>query len=112
MILLGNILIAIGNILNSLLLFLMILIIARVVVSWVSADPSNVLVRIIVQSTEPIFNLFGRRRLVFGSIDFTPIAALLVISFLQLAIVPSLVEYGVQIKKASMSNITLLSNQI
>jgi len=94
MILLGNTFIAIATILSALIRFVIILLIARVVISWLDASPYNTLVRIINQSTEPIYRLFGKWRLVYGSIDFTLIVVLLALEFIDQAFLTSLASYG------------------
>lgn len=95
---LGLTLEGIAQILSSILWLFMILIIARVILSWVNADPYNFLVRVIIQSTDPLLNLFGRWRLSFGGLDFTPIVVLLLIQFLQYVLVGALLYYGAILK--------------
>lgn len=99
MIALGNILVGIGSVLDMLLFTVMILVIARAVISWVNADPFNPLVRFIHSSTEP-FLVHVRRYLplVSGNIDFSPIILMVLIYFLQIAIAQSIIDYGQQIK--------------
>ena len=65
-------------------------IIARAVLSWVSPDPHNPIVRIIVQLSEPL--LFPIRRHVpyIGGVDLSPVIAILALMFLEGFLVPSL----------------------
>ena len=49
----GNILIGLGQVLWYFFQFYMIVIIGRAIVSWVSADPRNGIVRFLVQATDP-----------------------------------------------------------
>jgi YggT family protein len=105
-IILGNILIAIGHILNSLLQMMLFLIIARVIVSWVNADPSNFLVRIIVQTTDVVLKPFKRFHLTAGGLDFTPIIVLFLIYFFQIAVCNTLIEYGSIIKHPQLTDFT------
>ena len=95
---LGLTLEGIAQVLSSILWLFLILIIARVVISWVNADPYNLLVRVIIQSTDPLLSLFGRWRLSFGGLDFTPIVILLLIQFLQYVLVGALLYYGAVLK--------------
>ena len=99
MIVLGNILIAVATILDSLLSAVVFLILVRCVLSWVNADPYNTVVRIIMQITNPIFAAFSRWRLVIGGIDLTPVVVILAISFIRIALIQSLGEYGAEIKR-------------
>ena len=105
MILLGNILIAVAGILGTILSILSFLIIVRCVLSWVNADPNNSLVRIIIQITDPIFNILGRWRLRLGALDLTPILALLLIYLVQVVVVQTIGDYGQRLK---MSNLEVL----
>jgi YggT family protein len=91
MFIISNLLIALAKILHLLLTFFMWLIIARAVLSWVSPDPYNPIVRFITSSTDPVLLPIRRRiPLYFGGIDFTPMIVILAIVFLDNFLVPSL----------------------
>jgi len=93
MFLLANLLGALAAVLNLFLTLYMWLIIARAVISWVSPDPSNTIVRILYLVTEPV--LYRVRRafpLSVGGIDFSPIIIFVVIIFLQRFLVQSLYD--------------------
>lgn len=91
----GYFLSAVAYILDLILLFFTIIIIARTVLSWVSPDPYNPIVRFIYNVTEPIlYKLRSRLPLVYGGIDFSPIIVLLTIFFIQRVIVNSLSTYA------------------
>jgi YggT family protein len=67
------------------------IIIARAVLSWVSPDPYNPIIRFVHNVTEPVLYPIRRRLpLGFGGIDFSPLVVLLVIIFLQSFLVNSL----------------------
>jgi YggT family protein len=69
------------------------IVIARAVLSWVSPDPYNPIVRFIHQVTEPVLYQIRRRIPVsFGGIDFSPIIVFLAIIFLQRFVVSSLLQ--------------------
>ena len=93
MFVIGNFLAGLAQVLNIVLTVYMWIIIAQAVLSWVSPDPYNPIVRFIRQITEPVLSQV-RRRLptVFGGIDFSPIIVLLVVIFLQTFLVNSLYE--------------------
>jgi len=55
----------------------------RIILSWVGADPYNEIVRIIYSVTDPILAPFRRLPLQMGAIDFSPIVAFLVLSVLR-----------------------------
>jgi YggT family protein len=93
MIILSNFLIAIAKVLNIVLTIFMWIVIARAVLSWVSPDPYNPIVRFIHQITEPVLYQIRRRIPVsFGGIDFSPILVFLAIIFLQQFVVNSLLK--------------------
>ena len=84
---------ALGTVLNVVLTLYMWIIIARAVLSWVSPDPYNPIVRFIYNVTEPVLSQIRRRLPVsFSGIDFSPIIVLLVIIFLQNFVVNYLVH--------------------
>ena len=93
MIILSNFLIAIAKVLDIVLSIFMWIVIARAVLSWVSPDPYNPIVRFIHKVTEPVLYQVRKRIPVnFGGIDFSPIIVFLAIIFLQRFVVNSL--YG------------------
>jgi len=93
MIILSNFLIAIAKVLDIVLSIFMWIVIARAVLSWVSPDPYNPIVRFIHKVTEPVLYQVRKRIPVnFGGIDFSPIIVFLAIIFLQRFVVHSL--YG------------------
>lgn len=91
----GYFLYALATILNYALVFYMWIIIARAVLSWVSPDPYNPIVRFIHNVTEPVLYQV-RRRLPFGfsGIDFSPLLVLLAIIFLRSFLVNSLMRFA------------------
>jgi YggT family protein len=92
MFIVGNFLQAIAVILNTVLTLYFWIVIVSAVLSWVSPDPYNPIVRIIYNLTEPVFS-WVRRILPFtmlGGIDLSPIIVLLVIQFLKIFLVQSI----------------------
>ena len=93
MIILSNFLIAIAKVLDIVLSIYMWVVIARAVLSWVSPDPYNPIVRFIHKITEPVLYQIRKRIPVnFGGIDFSPIIVFLAIIFLQRFVVHSLYQ--------------------
>lgn len=99
MFILANLIVAVAKILSIVLSIYMWVIIIQAILSWVSPDPFNPIVRILYQITEPVL---GRLRrilpLQFGGMDFTPFVLVLVIIFLQQFLVNSLVEVALHLK--------------
>ena len=91
MFILGNLLAALATVIYHVLNIYMWVIIARAVISWVSPDPYNPIVRFLYSITDPVLLAIRRRLpLSFGGIDFSPIVVILAIIFLQKFLVVSL----------------------
>jgi YggT family protein len=67
-----------------------IVVIARAVLSWVSPDPYNPIVRIIIQLSEPLLYPVRRRLPILGGMDLSPMVVILAAFFLDDFLVPSL----------------------
>lgn len=64
-------------------IYIMILV-ARALISWVNPDPYNNIVRFLHSATDPVLDRIQRYvPLQFGGIDFTPLALLLALTFVQ-----------------------------
>jgi YggT family protein len=95
MYLFGYFLMAAANVLNIVLVFYMWLIIARAILSWVSPDPFNPIVRFIHNMTEPVlFQIRKRFPMTFGGIDISPIIVILAIYFLKDFAVNTLLRFS------------------
>ncbi len=93
MFILSNFLTAIAKVVDIVLSIFMWIVIARAVLSWVSPDPYNPIVRFIHKVTEPVLYQIRKRIPVnFGGIDFSPIIVFLAIIFLQRFVVHSIYE--------------------
>ncbi len=93
MFVISNLLVAVAKVLNIALTIFMWIIIARAILSWVSPDPYNPIVRFIHNVTEPVLYQIRRRLPVsFSGIDFSPIVVLLAVIFLQRFVVRSLYD--------------------
>ena len=99
MFIISNLLNAIASVLSLVLNLYMWIVIAAAVVSWVSPDPRNPIVRFLTGATEPV--LYRVRRLLpvyFGGIDFSPIVVIAAIYFLQIFLVTSLRDLAWQMR--------------
>jgi YggT family protein len=91
MFILGYLLKAIAEVLDMVLLFFMIIVLARAVLSWVSPDPFNPIVRFIHNITEPVlYRIRSMLPVVIGGIDLSPILVFLCVIFLRSFLVNSL----------------------
>jgi YggT family protein len=95
----SNFLTAIAEVLRWVLNIFMWIIIARAILSWVSPDPFNPIVRFIHNVTEPVLYPIRRRiPLSFGGIDFSPVIVLLAVIFMQRFVVHSLYELALSLR--------------
>jgi len=91
MIIIGNFINAIAVVIYYVLNVYMWIIIARAVLSWVSPDPYNPIVRFIHNITEPVlYYIRTKLPINFGGIDISPIIVFIGIIFLQKFVVGSL----------------------
>jgi len=88
----GNLLLGLAKVMDFVLVLFMWIVVVRAVLSWVSPDPYNPIVRFIYNVTEPV--LARIRALIpmsFGGIDLSPIIVFLAVMFLREFLVDSLV---------------------
>ncbi|MDM8524872.1 YggT family protein [Desulfococcaceae bacterium HSG8] len=84
MFILGYFIEAVAVVLEMVLYMYMLILLAKVLLSWVNPDPYNPIVRFLDSVTEPV--LFRIRKtipVVYGGIDFSPIIVLIAIAFLR-----------------------------
>ena len=90
-----NIIIGITKVLEIVLDIYMWVIIIRALISWVNPDPYNPIVQVLTKMTEPALRPI--RKLVPPykvGIDFSPLIAVLIIMFLQYALIDTLIRIG------------------
>lgn len=104
MIAFSNLLLAIGNILDSLLWLLTIVVFIRVILSWVRADPYSPIVRFFSATTDTLLQPIRRKiPTVYGGIDVSPLILLLIISGLRYFLVATILDYAVLMKTSAFS---------
>lgn len=91
----GDLIITVALILDFVLGIYMWVVIIAALISWVSPDPYNPIVRFLRTVTEPVLRpirrLIGYR---LGPIDISPLIVILVIIFTQLFLIKSLIKLG------------------
>lgn len=92
----GNVLTAVATILDYVLWLYMWVIIARALISWVNPDPWNPIVQFLDRVTEPVLSPIRRWVGLRIGIDVSPIIVILIITFLQIAVVQSLKELAMR----------------
>lgn len=90
----GNILQGLAYVLDTVLFLYMWLIIIRTLLSWVNPDPWNPIVQFLVRATDPVLIVIRRRVGLLGGVDVSPILAILLIMFLQYAVVQTIQDIG------------------
>jgi YggT family protein len=100
MFVLGNLIIAIADILDIALTVYMWILIISAIISWVNPDPYNPIVRTLYLLTEPVLRpirrIIGYR---LGPLDISPMIAILAIYFIKKFLIVSLIEFGYKIKQ-------------
>jgi YggT family protein len=92
----GNILQGLATVIDYVLWLYMWIIIARALISWVNPDPWNPIVQFLQRATEPVLYPIRRRLGWSMGMDFSPIVVILIIIFLQFALVQSLKDLAWQ----------------
>jgi YggT family protein len=95
---LGNMLAGIAEVVGMILTLYMWVVIIRSLISWVNPDPYNPIVQFLQRATDPVLYQI-RKRLGMGSMgfDFSPIIVILIIIFLQYALVGSLRDLAMRL---------------
>jgi len=90
---------ALASVLNSLLELYFWIVVISAVLSWVSPDPRNPIVRFLYSVTEPVLYWMRRRLpfLIVGNFDLSPLVLMLGIRFMQRVLVASLYELALRI---------------
>jgi YggT family protein len=95
MFILGNIILGIAKVLGVVLNIYLWVIVIRALISWVNPDPYNPIVQFLQRVTEPVLRplrkLVPTRKL---GIDLSPLIAILIIYFLEIALVDTMVRIG------------------
>ena len=91
-----NVLLGAATVLDYVLWLYMWIIIARALISWVNPDPWNPIVQFLNRATEPVLAPIRQRLGWRMGIDLSPLVAIAVITFLQIAVVQSLKGLAVQ----------------
>ncbi len=103
MFLFGNLILAVARILDVVLNLYMWIVIIAALLSWVSPDPHNPIVRFLYAVTEPVFRRI--RRIIgfsLGPVDISPLIVILGIIFVRSFLINSLIEFGYKLKGGAL----------
>src|SRR5690242_8698213 len=95
---------ALASVLNSLLELYFWIVLIAALLSWVSPDPRNPIVRFLYSVTEPVLYWMRRRLpfLIVGNFDLSPLVLMLGIRFVQRVLVASLYELAFRLGAAAV----------
>lgn len=92
MFVLGELFKSLAYLFNTIFNILYFLLIVRIVLSWFAINPYNEIAQLLYRITDPILAPFRRLPLQIGFIDFSPIAAFLVLWFVRNFVVGVLLQ--------------------
>lgn len=105
MFVMANVLIGVARVLEGVLFIYQWILIARAVVSWVSADPRNPIVSFLYAVTEPPLRLIRRRlptSLRYFPLDIAFLVLFGLVIFAQYGVVQSLVDYAMVLRRQTV----------
>ena len=97
MFVLGNLLAALAQLVAVVFQIYWLLIIVRVLISWVNPDPFNPIVQGLTRITDPVLEPLRRVIPPIGPIDISPLAALLLLQALRFFLVRTLMDLSIRL---------------
>ena len=95
----GNIILGIASVLEVVLNIYKWIIIIRALISWVNPDPYNPIVQALTRMTEPVLRPLRKLAPPYKvGIDLTPLIAILIILFLDYALIANLKQFGYSLR--------------
>ncbi len=100
MFIMANLIEAVAGVLDKVLGLYNLVLIVAVIVSWVSPDPFNPLVRFLRSVTQPVFDWIRQRLpfLMIGMLDLSPMVAFFGIYFLRVFLIRTLLDLSVRLR--------------
>lgn len=99
MFIIANFLMAFAMIVHYVLNIYMWIIVARAIISWVSPDPYNPIVRFLYLATEPVLSRIRRTiPLPMTGLDLSPIVVFVIIIFLDNFLVPTIQQIAMRLQ--------------
>lgn len=97
MFVLGNLLSALAQLLQMVFQIYTLILIARVLITWVNPDPFNPIVQGLSRLTDPVLEPLRRVIPLIGPFDISPIVALLLLQALQHFLIRTLWDLSVRL---------------
>lgn len=94
----GNFVAAVAQVVNVLLTAYTWIIIIRVLSSWLSPDPSNLIVIFLHRATDPVLEPLRRVIPPLGFMDLSPMVALIILQAMQIFLVRTLFDLSLRLR--------------
>lgn len=94
----GNLLQAVAQILHMVITIYIWIVIISALISWVSPDPYNPVVRFLRGATEPLLYRIRRFLPMAGGIDFSPMVLILLLYFVDMFVVRTLSDIATSLR--------------
>jgi|SRR5438477_8873257 len=104
MFILGNVIRGLGEVLHYFFWLYFWVLVGRLIISWVNADPHNTIVRVLVQATDPPLRLIRRMlpvSLRYFPIDVAFLVLLGLVIFAEYAVAQTLIDIGIRMRTPS-----------
>ena len=98
MFVLSNFVLALARLLEIAINAYIWIIIARAIISWVSPDPYNPIVRLLYRATEPVLRPIRHRMPIAMGLDLSPVVLILVLYFIDWFVVSSLRDLALSLR--------------
>ena len=98
MFVMGNLISALAQLVNTALTIYTWVLIIRVLITWVSPDPFNPVVQFLNRATDPVLEPIRRIIPPIGFLDITPLIALLLLQAVQHFLVRTLVDLSLRLR--------------
>lgn len=98
MFIIGNLIIAMANVLDIIFTIYSFIVIIAAVMSWVNPSPYNLVFRFLYGVTEPLLRPIRKLLPSRLPVDISPLILLVLIYFLQKILISNLIELGYRIK--------------
>ena len=89
---------ALATLVNLVIVAYIWILIARAIISWVSPDPYNPIVRFLYRVTEPVLRPIRHRLPVTLNLDLSPLVVLLALKIVEWVVVESLRDFAISIR--------------
>ena len=94
----SNLVLAVAKLVELAVYVYILIIIGRALVSWVSPDPFNPIVRFLYRATEPVLRPIRRRLPSAMGLDLSPLVVLVALKFVEWFVVESLRDLAISLR--------------